>query len=585
MTFPPPISAATPQDFFRPGVDEGLWLLRPESMEPVPFEMTDIPWLSLASDHRIRLLNDSLMRTYSNNGSSLLFPSVLAYAQDVTVSQTYMAIGGKYLLSAAGGRRIRSSFIQTRDDAVKGNKDLALARHLEDGARKARPLTIWDGPDPRDLDFVIDTRNFHNFYHFTKESLPLLTLYAQYGLRGRIVFYANNENISDFVHQSIEAWFPELRERIVLTGSNKQKRGYNAKAALIAYDTTSYYFQTTNRLMRDVNKLGVKIDRRAKLSNARDLAKITVEAPLAALRARALQRVDHGQVPKLRLYVQRRAARNRAVVNESLLTDILSRHGFHMIAFEDSIVPEQAAIVANCEALVSIHGAGVTNMLYAPSGAKIFELSNTQTINGRFGDFSPIANAAAVTYAHIYLDHDHPDPSYVPSIANDSHRGVRFTPFSASATAAYIFAMLDKQDALDAHKVCETANSEGNYDLLVQLLDQHQDIMAHTADYHVWRANIASQQHNRPEVLRNLIHALMLAPRRIMLLKRILPIAAELSDTSTFDFAAQQMHRIDEALFIDFFKKNDWAHPDSITIKVEEAPDEDDALPDMGGRD
>ncbi|ADO42455.1 conserved hypothetical protein [Ketogulonicigenium vulgare Y25] len=569
MTFPPPISAATPQDFFRPGVDEGLWLLRPESMEPVPFERANITWISLASDHRVRLTTDMLMRTHPSNGNSLLFPTVIAYAQDVTVSQSYMAIGGKYLLNSAGALRIRGKAISAKEQDNDGAKDAALTRYLAAGAREAQPLEVWKGADPRDLDFVIDTRNFHNFYHFTKEALSLLTLYGRYGLRGRIIFYSKNtkdHKVGDFVQQSIQAWFPELADRIEVTGSNRDGEGYSAPAALIAYDTISYFLQSNKNCFPNITRFGVKVERKPGLGNARDMGRMSVESPLVSLRERAMRYIDRSAPQKLRLYVERRSTRSRPVVQEHLLTDILKRHGFRTIAFEDSIVPEQAALVANCEAMVSIHGAGMTNMLYAPIGAKVFELSNTQTLVGRFGDFNPIANAASVTYAHIYLDHDHDDPSIVPRIVPDKHRGVRLTPFSAAAAAGYILATLDPQAAQDAKALCEAANAAGDFEQLEQLLDQHQDIISHIADYHVWRANLAAQRQDRSAVLRKLIHALMLAPRRIMLIKRLLPVAIEFSDQVTFEFAARQLHRIDEAEFIAFFDKHKWPIPANVTL-------------------
>jgi len=74
-----------------------------------------------------------------------------------------------------------------------------------------------------------------------------------------------------------------------------------------------------------------------------------------------------------RLYITRRHARRR-VVNESELEPILDRYGFEIIATEKLSFAEQVRLFNQAEAIAGPHGAGLTNIVFAPKDCKVFEL-------------------------------------------------------------------------------------------------------------------------------------------------------------------------------------------------------------------
>jgi hypothetical protein len=75
-----------------------------------------------------------------------------------------------------------------------------------------------------------------------------------------------------------------------------------------------------------------------------------------------------------RLYITRRLATMRRILNEDELIAGLRSHGFEPVALETMSLADQYRCFATAEAVVAPHGAGLTNLLHAPSGCKVVEL-------------------------------------------------------------------------------------------------------------------------------------------------------------------------------------------------------------------
>lgn len=83
------------------------------------------------------------------------------------------------------------------------------------------------------------------------------------------------------------------------------------------------------------------------------------------IRDRVLENLD--PVPDTdtnRVYVSRRRADERHVVNEDELLDSLSAYGFEAYELETMSFPEQVRLFAGADAVVSPHGAGLVNAIY-----------------------------------------------------------------------------------------------------------------------------------------------------------------------------------------------------------------------------
>ncbi len=97
-----------------------------------------------------------------------------------------------------------------------------------------------------------------------------------------------------------------------------------------------------------------------------------------------------------RIFISRKKARNRKVINETEIISVLKKYDFEIIDFENYTWLEQMQFCFNAEYLIGVHGAGLTNMLFMKDYSKILELRrNDDTHNNCY--FS-LANALNFKY-------------------------------------------------------------------------------------------------------------------------------------------------------------------------------------------
>jgi capsular polysaccharide biosynthesis protein len=88
--------------------------------------------------------------------------------------------------------------------------------------------------------------------------------------------------------------------------------------------------------------------------------------------------------PRRRIYITRRHARYRRIVNESELEPVLREFGFETHELEGYSVRDQVALFAQAELVVSAHGAGFANMLFSPPGLKVVDIFERSLFNKCF---------------------------------------------------------------------------------------------------------------------------------------------------------------------------------------------------------
>ena len=104
--------------------------------------------------------------------------------------------------------------------------------------------------------------------------------------------------------------------------------------------------------------------------------------------------------PATRLYVSRRKAARRKVLNEPDVERLLSRYGFQSLCFEDFTFEEQVRLCADVNVLVSMHGAGLSNMIFMPEHASVIEFRKFD--EGRNYFFTQLAATLAYQYQLLY---------------------------------------------------------------------------------------------------------------------------------------------------------------------------------------
>jgi capsular polysaccharide biosynthesis protein len=76
-----------------------------------------------------------------------------------------------------------------------------------------------------------------------------------------------------------------------------------------------------------------------------------------------------------RLYVSRQATLHGRVANEDEVEQVLHQYGFETVTGHELSFEEQVSLFAQAEIIAGAHGAGLTNMIFAPKDACVLEFS------------------------------------------------------------------------------------------------------------------------------------------------------------------------------------------------------------------
>jgi capsular polysaccharide biosynthesis protein len=102
---------------------------------------------------------------------------------------------------------------------------------------------------------------------------------------------------------------------------------------------------------------------------------------VAWLRSRLLPTVSAPRATR-KLYISRRDAPQRRLLNEDEIARFARGHDFEVVSLGDTPVAEQIKLFREARTIMAPHGAGVTNVLFSPPGATIIEFFGTNYING-----------------------------------------------------------------------------------------------------------------------------------------------------------------------------------------------------------
>ncbi|MEI4486895.1 glycosyltransferase family 61 protein [Frigidibacter sp. MR17.14] len=554
------IGALTADDIFLPGADPGLAFFT--TPDPVPQRLTGGPAveaLCLASDWPQRLsavehmLRQRRQRSFPDG---LRFCTLPAVATDLRIAQGIVTLGGKALFTGAAGLRLltRLGRLPAADRAQPFEQLLSGI-----GARaRANPLDFAQAPPAdRALDLVIPARNLFNYFHFTTETLPALSLVSRHGLTGRIVIHSHKPEEAGFLRDQIARLYPELAGRVVLSHGV-----FEAARALIPFDTTFLYHLARDPRLGTIDRMVPAspdwMPRRMAERSVKTLLMNRCEGALADLRADVLARLGPVAGGR-RLYVTRRPGRrDRAVVGGTALQAMLTDLGFETLDFEDLDALGQARAMAGAAIVVAGHGAGLANMLFCPPDALVVELSTLQTLQARLGDFNGVALASGARHLHLVVDHDWPDPAAVPDIDRDGHVGQRLGPEQIAILRARLLAEIDPVAQAKRLARLQALNDARDFPALQAALAEGADFLRHLPEAQVWAANAAQARGDAPAVLAHLVQAMALAPRRAGLVQRTLLAAHRARDRDLFGRAALALFRADPAGAAALFAQRGW---------------------------
>lgn len=103
---------------------------------------------------------------------------------------------------------------------------------------------------------------------------------------------------------------------------------------------------------------------------------------LGAAWLHGLMRDGGGSQPvQRRIYLDRRAASTRTLMNEAELVSTLAGQGIQPVRMEGLSLAEQARLMRQAELIVAPHGAGLANLVFARPGTSVLELMPSATLN------------------------------------------------------------------------------------------------------------------------------------------------------------------------------------------------------------
>ncbi|MBT0956454.1 glycosyltransferase family 61 protein [Alphaproteobacteria bacterium KMM 3653] len=521
--------------FFHPGVDPGLsfaqapdwvWKTRPRG-RIFGASVSVYPEI----EQKINAHMSSIERL-KNFSELVVFNTVPAVAEKVHFVKSAMSVRGKWVLSGAAGTRLRNKYAAEQEGTAP-EVDENLADFFDAQQKLGAGFPVADWPeDWRDLPFAIESRNTFNYYHFLTETLcQLCSLDDLPEHRGPILIHYPNSEPRAFALALVDALFPELAARVrFVRAPQKYAR------VLTVFNFRHAYYQTGPEVIPPVDDLAPSgwmwQGRRALRGSMGLLAQNSIDINLLRLRARALAAVEGGDYDHLprRFWVGRseEGARDRRMEGEAALLERLAPLGFQSVQFEDLSPLEQVAIMARAEVMISYHGAGFANMLFAAQTAHVIELGTLQTCVFRWGDFMPHAHASGCTYLSFFADHRAEDPKREPVFRVDGIVPVSLSDSGVDQVAGYVSTLLGDPQIATRETLATT------YEVLVKighgeqaetLLDAHQDWVAGDATLTRLKSECLINKGALEEALIALEEAYVLDPTRHMLLQRMFWVA------------------------------------------------------------
>lgn len=126
-----------------------------------------------------------------------------------------------------------------------------------------------------------------------------------------------------------------------------------------------------------------------------------------ALKQRFINPQDLQSFGKLeRIYINRKDAPHRRVVNEDQVISFLEDWGFTSIALESMSFSEQVLCMASAKIVVAVHGAGLSNLVFCNPGTKVLEIFSPAHVQNTYWR---ISNVCELEHYHLMSDDTHPD--------------------------------------------------------------------------------------------------------------------------------------------------------------------------------
>lgn len=248
---------------------------------------------------------------------------------------------------------LRTRLLVVQDTIVMGHtmaqvcaSDFRLIRdaHLKlNWWNRAKPRVLRSRPAEGHLFWVLPATK--NYYHFIADDiLPVIGFMRQFPGELRGLTFIVSANLPDFARALLSAVCQEFEANIKTVEPGERLRLRSSVVHHMVADNLEW----------------MPVDRR-------DLEVLT----------RCLDRfydLERGANRRRRLYLSRRGAKLRNVVNEDALLDALAPFGFEPFVADANNHAQQINAFREVEVVISPHGAGLTNIIFSNPGTRVIEL-------------------------------------------------------------------------------------------------------------------------------------------------------------------------------------------------------------------
>ncbi|QEC41038.1 glycosyltransferase family 61 protein [Pseudobacter ginsenosidimutans] len=203
----------------------------------------------------------------------------------------------------------------------------------------------------------------YNYFHWTFDVLPRLLLLERSGWLEKCDQVIINELKMPFHHESLSLLNLPVQKFVF----SHDKVQYDAEQLLIPSvpDTGDFLPDWSLQALKKKYDEGMK-------------RPIIIEAP--------------------KIYISRRHAKKRKVLNEEALIQLLIGEGFQVFSPEKMSLEEQAALYRQAEIIIAPHGASQVNLLFCHPGATIIEIFSEKWVNPCYWG---LANRLDLRYGYL----------------------------------------------------------------------------------------------------------------------------------------------------------------------------------------
>lgn len=560
----------SPQDLFlNPASDPGFFALDAPAFfwKPRPrarilgFSASQHPEVTAKIDAHIAFAGRN--KTFSKAVEFNTIPVLLEGAQ---FKKSFVTAGGRGLLSGASGMRLQNRYLWANEDQGFDPETRLVDYFRRCQADNADALFPTRQAAPH-TPFAVECRNTFNYYHFVTESLCQICALEDLGFDRQVFLHFPNQvdKTRGFTTRFIDALFPELAGRVHF---ERAPKSYDQ--VLSAYNLMNSYYQYSDALVPSVDPLVASNTmwkgRIASRASQGVLAMNAVDTNLVRLRERGLRAIaghDFSYLPR-RFWVGRSKdqARSRTMQGEPELLEMLDLFGFEQIAFEDLTPLEQIALVANAEVMISYHGAGFTNMLFANSQAHVIELGTLQTAMFRWGDFWRLANVSGCNYVSFFADLARKDPLTEPAFSEEGIVPVSLSREGLAVVMSFLVALLGHLPAFsrsaDVLRLARQLNQIGAPDRTVALFQNHRGIEDGNAQLCLVLAETHRLRGDGRAELAALKRAHQADPGRPFVLMQIIWCAQKLSERGEINLALNRLRNGFPEKFEEMVRDRPW---------------------------